>query len=163
MLVRKGQGKRISQDLQELIRSAIHLVESDLIDPDISVVVEHGAGLPEVQIDPIQIEQVILNLLRNAVDAVRARSDNTHCEIHIAARWRQPDTIEVRVSDNGPGIDKGQVEDVFSEFFTTKEQGLGLGLSISRSIIEAHGGALWMEDTSPVGTTFCFTLPSSSR
>lgn len=163
LLVRKGQGKRAWQDLDELIRSAIHLVESDLMDPDITLVVEQGAGLPEVQVDPIQIEQVILNLVRNAVDAVRARSIDTNREIRIATRLQPSDTIEVRVSDNGPGIDASQVDHVFSEFFTTKEQGLGLGLSISRSIIEAHGGALSMEETSPAGTTFCLTLPTSSR
>jgi len=163
MLVRKGKGKRTWQDLHELVRSAIHLVESDLVDPDISLLVEQDADLPEVQVDPIQIEQVILNLIRNAVDAVRARSGDTNREIRIATRLQPPETIELRVSDNGPGMDARQVDHLFDEFFTTKEQGLGLGLSISRSIIEAHGGTLWLGDTSPAGTTFCFTLPKSSQ
>jgi C4-dicarboxylate-specific signal transduction histidine kinase len=163
MLVRKSEGERTWQDPHELVQTAIRFVEPELVAPGIAIVVEHDADLPEVQVDPIQIEQVVMNLVRNAVDAVRTSANLTGREIRVATRLASPTMVAVRVTDNGPGIDSRQVDHLFDEFFTTKEHGLGLGLSISRSIVESHGGTLWMDSTSPAGTTFCFTLPSSPQ
>jgi len=114
-----------------------------------------------VQVDPIQIEQVVLNLIRNALDAVRTLPDGARREIRVVTRLRSPESVEISVSDGGPGIDPSQADVVFDEFYTTKPEGLGLGLSISRSIIEAHGGRLWMDASAAPGATFRFTLSAS--
>ena len=163
-LVRKGEGERTWHDARELVRTAVGFVEPELIAPGIEIVQEHATDLPNVQVDPIQIEQVILNLVRNAIEAVRADSDRSkRLQIRVATRLQAPSTVVVSVSDNGPGVDPGRVEFLFDEFYTTKDHGLGLGLSISRSIVESHGGALWLENTSPSGTTFCFSLPAAPQ
>jgi signal transduction histidine kinase len=127
------------------------------------ITVEPAPDLPEVQVDPIQIEQVILNLLRNAIDAVRALPEGVRRDVRVATRLRSPDVVEVSVSDVGPGIDPSRAASVFDQFYTTKPDGLGLGLSISRSIIEAHGGHLWMDPGPGPGATFRFTLSASSQ
>jgi PAS domain S-box-containing protein len=160
-LVRKGDVARTWHDPRELVRTAIGLVEPDLIAPDIDLVQEYDDDLPNIQVDPIQIEQVVLNLVRNAIDAVQSRTGRGRPEIRVETRRRSPSTVEVRVTDNGPGIDAAQADLLFDEFYTTKTHGLGLGLSISRSIVESHGGALWLERTGPAGTTFCFTIPAA--
>lgn len=160
-LVRKGEAERTWRDLRELVRTAIGFIQSDVIEPAIEIVQRHSEDVPNVQVDPIQIEQVVLNLVRNAVDAVHARRDDGGGRIDVETRLASSGMVEVRVSDNGAGIEPGWIELLFDEFSTTKPQGLGLGLSISRSIIESHGGRLWMERTAPTGTTFCFTLPAA--
>jgi PAS domain S-box-containing protein len=165
-LVRKGEGERTWHDARELVRTAVGFVEPELIAPGIEIVQEHATDLQNVQVDPIQIEQVILNLVRNAIDAVRADSDRRRrkrLQIRVTTRLQAPSTVVVSVSDNGPGVDPDHVEFLFDEFYTTKDHGLGLGLSISRSIVESHGGALWLESTSPSGTTFCFSLPAAEQ
>jgi two-component system sensor kinase FixL len=130
-LVRTSEGKRIWQDPHALVQSAIRFIEPEVVFPGI------------------------------AIDAVRARPDGSHRENRLTTRARSRSMVEVRVTDNGHGIGPSEVDHLFDEFFTTKEQGLGLGLSISRSIVESHGGSLWLQSTSPVGTMFCFTLPAS--
>ena len=146
------------------MRTAVGFVEPDLIAPGIEIVEEHETDLPNVQVDPIQTEQVILNLVRNAIDADRADSDRgKRLQIRATTRLQAPSTVTVSVRDNGRGVDPDRVEFLFDEFYTTKEHGLGLGLSISRSIVESYGGALWLESTSPSGTTFCFSLPAAPQ
>jgi PAS domain S-box-containing protein len=163
MLVRKGEGERTWQDPHELVQRAITFLEPELIEPGIAIVVQRDAGLPNVQVDPIQIEQVVLNLVRNAVDAVRTSEKGSRPEVRVALRLRSPSTVEVSVTDNGPGVSPEETGRIFDEFYTTKAHGLGLGLSISRSIVESHGGSLWLQSTDPPGTTFCFTLPTSPQ
>lgn len=163
-LVRKGEGERTWHDPRELVHTAVGFVEPELIAPGIEIAQEYDTELPKVQVDPIQIEQVILNLVRNAIDAVRSGSNRTkRLQIRVAARLQAPSTVVVSVSDNGPGVDPDRVEFLFDEFYTTKDHGLGLGLSISRSIVESHGGALWLESTSPRGTTFSFSIPAAPQ
>jgi PAS domain S-box-containing protein len=158
-LVRKGEGERSRQDANGLIRIALSLIEAEVAAAGIEVRTELAAGLPSVQVDPIQIEQVVLNLLRNAIDAVRG-GVVTRPEIFIRTRSRASGIVEVRIGDNGPGIAASHRESIFKEFHTTKPSGLGLGLSISRSIIEAHGGHLDLTTSAAAGATFCFTLPA---
>jgi PAS domain S-box-containing protein len=158
-LVRKGEGERTRQDANELIRTALSLIDAEVAAAGIQVRTELAAGLPNVQVDPIQIEQVVLNLLRNALDAVRGGSV-ARPEIFVRTRSNAPGIVEVRVSDNGPGVAASHRDSIFKEFYTTKPSGLGLGLSISRSIIEAHGGHLNVTVSSAAGATFCFTLPA---
>jgi two-component system, LuxR family, sensor kinase FixL len=115
-----------------------------------------------VQVDPIQIEQVILNLVRNAVEAVRTLPEGVRREIRVVTRRHSKRSIEVRVVDGGPGVDPERAQAIFDQFYTTKTNGLGLGLSISRSIIEAHGGRLWLDRAAGPGATFRFTLSTTS-
>jgi len=104
-------------------------------------------------VDAVQLEQVILNLFRTALDAVESSETR---QIRIEVRRQDARTAEVVVSDSGPGVDSASAELIFDEFYTTKPQGLGLGLSISRSIVEAHGGRLWLDRS--VHPTACFRL-----
>jgi len=115
-------------------------------------------GLPMVVADMIQIEQVILNLIRNGLEAMTGEDIQVR-QLYIHTALRDSETVEVVVRDAGHGVPKGLVEDVFHPFFTTKEGGMGMGLSISRSIIDAHGGRLLAEPAEGGGSIFRFTLP----
>jgi two-component system, LuxR family, sensor kinase FixL len=108
-----------------------------------------------VLVDKVQIHQVILNLMRNAIEAMQETSRR---ELTISAGRRDGDTAEISVKDTGPGISRQIAEQLFQPFVTTKPQGMGVGLSISRSIIEAHGGHLWAEPNPDGGTVFRLTL-----
>lgn len=154
----------------EQAKTKIHVNQTahdvaDLLEPDAR---EHGAvvnldlddSLPPVVADPIQIEQVILNLAANGLDAMRESCpDNRRLTIRTSPR--EDGMVEVAVCDTGSGIPRDILETIFDPFVTTKPQGLGMGLSISRSIIETHGGHLWATPNSGDGTTFAFTLPAS--
>jgi len=161
-LVRKGKGTRTWHDSNELVRTALRFIEPEASQAGARILVEPAADLPAVQVDPIQIEQVVLNLVRNAIDAVRALPDGARRDIRVVTRLRAPDTVEVSVSDTGLGIDPSRAGSVFDQFYTTKPDGLGLGLSISRSIIKTHGGELWMDAEPGPGATFRFTLSAAS-
>ena len=110
--------------------------------------------LPPVRVDRVQIQQVLVNLVRNALDALEAISGNRTLKIRAGL---QDNAIRIAVSDNGAGIEAPQR--IFEQFFTTKVQGMGMGLAICRSIIESHGGKIWAEQAEPNGATFVFTLP----
>jgi signal transduction histidine kinase len=159
-LVRKGEGRREWHDPNELVKAALRFIEPEVADAGIVLRARQAELLPYVQVDAIQIEQVILNLLRNALDAFAATANGAQSEIRVTTELRQPGHVEIAVTDNGCGIEAGEVDYIFNEFFTTKLEGLGLGLSISRSIVEAHGGRLWLAESSTTGTTFRFTLPA---
>lgn len=161
-LVRKGTVTRVWHDSNELVRTALRFIEPEASGAGAHITVEPAADLPAVQVDPIQIEQVVLNLVRNAIDAVRILPDGARRDIRVVTRLRSPDTVEVSVSDSGLGIDPSRAGSVFDQFYTTKPDGLGLGLSISRSIIEAHGGELWMDAEPGPGATFRFTLSAAA-
>ncbi len=119
-----------------------------------------GPDLPPVLADPLQVQQVILNLVRNAVDATSA-VDGPRA-ILLSARFG-PEGVELAIQDNGPGLDPDLLRQLPHPFFTTKPDGLGLGLSISQSIVEAHGGRLWATPNRGSGVTFHFTLPAAAR
>jgi len=114
--------------------------------------------LPLVSADPIQITQVLLNLVLNAIQAMSDLNDGER-KITIETRSQENGLIEVSVTDNGPGVAPDVQPRIFEQFFTTKPQGLGMGLSISKSIIEAHGGQLWCNDGANGGAVFRMTLP----
>jgi signal transduction histidine kinase len=113
---------------------------------------------PTVNADPIQIEQVLLNLIRNAIEAM-ADSDSMPRKLTICTSVAKSGQVELSISDNGHGIDNKYAQQIFDPFFTTKSDGLGIGLSISRSIVEAHGGTLSAKSNPDGGSTFKFTLP----
>ena len=119
-----------------------------------------GPDLPPVLADPLQVQQVILNLVRNAVDATGSVDDPR--TIRLSAHLG-PDGVELAVQDNGSGLDPSLLRQLPHPFFTTKPDGLGLGLSISQSIVEAHGGRLWATPNRGAGATFHFTLPTATR
>jgi signal transduction histidine kinase len=116
-------------------------------------------NLPAVQGDRVQLQQVILNLLINAVEAMSGMSEGSR-ELLISTRITESECVIVAVQDSGPGLAPEGADRLFESFYTTKSGGLGLGLSISRSIIEAHQGRLWASSNTPRGTVFQFTLPT---
>jgi two-component system sensor kinase FixL len=110
-------------------------------------------------VDAIQIQQVILNLLRNGAEASELVEDRRG-RVHLRTLRGHDDAVEVRVSDNGVGLSEGAEKSVFHQFVTTKESGMGMGLSISRSIITSHGGEMWVTRNLDHGVTFHFTIPT---
>jgi signal transduction histidine kinase len=119
---------------------------------------ELAEGLPRVQGDRVQLQQVLLNLIINAIEAMRD-VDQGERELLISSR-SEPDGVSVEVRDSGPGFAPGDIDRVFEAFYSTKSSGLGLGLSICRSIIEAHNGRLWAIPNVPRGAIFGFIAPA---
>jgi PAS domain S-box-containing protein len=159
---RMKETKGLPVDLNTLVREAVRFVEGEARDKGMTIVLDLADGLPEVIVDAIQIEQVILNLLRNGVDAM-AGAHHGDTVLKVKTMLGVARTVQLSVSDTGPGLSETLVERIFDPFFTTKPQGMGMGLSISRSIIEAHKGHLWAEDRCRGGAAFHFTLPSATR
>ncbi len=145
-------------DINELIREVLTLNSTDLVRAGVTVPTELQPDLPVVLGDRVQLQQVLLNLIVNGVEAMSGTAPGTR-ELRIRT-LRDGDAVLVSVQDSGKGVDAGQSERIFEPFFTTKSQGIGMGLSLSRSIIEAHGGHLWVAPGKPRGTIFQFTLPS---
>jgi hypothetical protein len=138
------------------------LARVELAKEKVSVQTHLTAGLSPVVGDRVQLQQVILNLILNAVEAMSSVSDGTR-ELAISTEQSQEDRVLVTLRDSGPGIDPDHLERVFETFYTTKSSGVGMGLSICRSIINAHGGRLWAEANRPKGMIFRFTLPVGKR
>ena len=151
---------RPAADLTGMIREIVLLVHSDAVLRNVRVSFDFAAGLPQVHGDKIQLQQVLLNLLLNAFDAMR---DCSVEEREVSLRVEGgAGMVEVSVSDRGTGLTSDKLDKIFQPFFTTKREGLGMGLSISRSIIEAHGGRLWATTNPGPGATFHFTLPNDA-
>jgi C4-dicarboxylate-specific signal transduction histidine kinase len=119
---------------------------------------QSARNLPDVRVDRVQIEAVLSNLLGNAIDALKKRPDGR--EVRVEASRDAPGFVRIAVWDNGPGVEPEVAQSLFDPFVTTKPKGMGLGLVISRSIVDAHGGRLWHEPGNP-GTRFCFTIPAA--
>jgi signal transduction histidine kinase len=124
----------------------------------VSLRTELAAGLPPVLGDRIKLQQVILNLVMNGMEALSSVADRSR-ELLIRSGTHEPQSIFVAVRDSGIGLDSQTLDRIFDAFFTTKPEGMGMGLSISRTIIEAHGGRLWATPHDGPGATFQFTLP----
>jgi two-component system sensor kinase FixL len=134
------------------------LVQSDAALRNVRVVLDVSPDLPQVRGDRIQLQQVLLNLLLNAFDAMKDCPGDER-EVLLRAEPDGAGLVRTSVSDLGPGLTSDKLDRIFQPFFSTKREGLGVGLSISRSIIEAHGGKLWAENNNGRGATFCFTVP----
>jgi PAS domain S-box-containing protein len=159
----KGHSKhRSTDDINALIYDAVNLCNAELKHNDIKLTFKLENQLPPVYVDHIQIEQVIINLIRNSIDALQSLSAKQQRHISIHSRLILNNDIEVRVKDNGSGIAEDQHQKILMPFYTSKTDGMGMGLSISRSIIEAHGGDLHFNSEPGKGCTFCFTLPLQS-
>jgi PAS domain S-box-containing protein len=156
-LVRKETPRQDWFDLAEIASEALHLVEPDAYEHGVTVQVDAAPGLPRLLGDPIQIEQVVLNLLRNALDAMADVGGRR--ELHVDIARVAGDAVELAVRDTGQGLTPVVAEHVFDPFFSTKPGGLGMGLSISRSIVEAHRGRLSATPNADGGATFRVKLP----
>jgi signal transduction histidine kinase len=145
-------------DINQEIVEVLALMEHELRSHDIVLRTDLRGTLPRVAADRVQLQQVLLNHIVNAVEAVSAVRDRSR-ELAIVSRVANPDAVLVEVRDSGSGLDPQAAEQVFEAFYTTKTEGIGIGLSISRSIIEAHGGQLWASPNEPYGAIFRFSLP----
>ncbi len=159
--VRKGETKRSTVDINTLITTALNLVQPEARHQDINIQLELTRQLPPVSVDPIQIEQVIVNLARNAIEAMSSVNWPKR-ELSIRSSLTENGMIEIALHDTGEGLPEELLKQLFYPFFTTKATGMGMGLSISRSIIEAHQGRLWAMRNPDCGMTFRFTLPVES-
>ncbi len=147
--------------INELVKTALALCHNETLQLQIKVKTDLSDSLPTVYADFIQIEQVLLNLIRNSFEALQSMPEKHHKLLIIHTCLNQQNQVEVSIKDNGPGFNEKQKRQVFTPFYTTKSMGMGMGLSISRSIIEAHNGVLRFESTKNKGATFYFTLPKS--
>jgi C4-dicarboxylate-specific signal transduction histidine kinase len=157
-LVTKAPQRKDPFHINEAVSEVIELAQGEVQKNRIAVAMALGDGLPLIQGDRIQLQQVMLNLINNAVQAMGAVGVERR-ELVICTTKTEPNSISVAVSDSGPGLDPANLEHPFEAFYTTKPGGLGMGLSICRSIIEAHGGRLWATANTPRGATFQFALP----
>jgi two-component system sensor kinase FixL len=159
--VRKGDRELVPLDLAATLRDAVLLVHSDAIVRGIRVTLETDADLPAVRGDKVQLQQVMLNLLLNAFDAMNSCPADDRVVAVVVKRYCGG-TLRIAVRDRGHGLTVDKLDKIFKPFFTSKPQGLGLGLSISRSIIDMHGGRLWAENNTDRGATFYVTLPAGN-
>jgi signal transduction histidine kinase len=147
-------------DLNEAVTEVVELARSAIVKDEVSLQIRLAEELFTVQGNRVQLQQVILNLILNAIEAMS--SVDVLRELVISTEQQQTKCL-VSVSDSGPGIDPENLERVFEAYYTTKSNGVGIGLSICRSITDAHGGRLWMEANEPRGATFRFTVPSAAK
>jgi len=145
-------------DICAVVQEAVALVHGDLLKRQAVLRLELSDGLPPVRGDRIRLQQVILNLIMNGSEAM-ASPTNESRELTVIAQRSGADGVLVAVRDSGTGVDSQNAERIFDAFFTTKPAGMGMGLSISRSIIEAHGGRIWASPNDGPGLTVQFTLP----
>jgi signal transduction histidine kinase len=153
--------QKVSSDLNELIQKSVDIYLLDFKRDDITISVELEDNLPVVNVDIAQIELVIISLIENSVEALEKSPVNQQRKISIYSRWLFNNRLEVRVKDNGAGIAEEQKQKILMPFYTTKTEGMGMGLSISRSIIEAHDGNLYFNSRHGKGSSFYFTLPTT--
>jgi signal transduction histidine kinase len=156
--MKKAPPRKDRVELNGAIREVIELTRSEAVKNDVLVQTELADGLPLIQGDRVQLQQVMLNLIVNAVEATSGVSEGSR-ELLISTRKAETGGVRVAVRDTGPGLTPAALEHLFEPFYTTKPNGLGLGLSICHSIIEAHGGRLWTSANVPRGAVFQLTLP----
>ena len=160
-LLRKSEPEMSHLDLNALVRDVRRLLGSDTVIRDVTVVLDLDTGQAMVTGDRVQLEQVLLNLLLNAMEAM---AEQPGAERMVVVRTRASDgnSVLTSVEDTGPGLRRGTQQMVFEPFYTTKRTGMGMGLAIARSIIEAHGGRIWAENNPSGGATFHFALASTT-
>jgi len=161
LLFKKGTSQRQFVDLNEIIREMIVLLRGETTRYNIFVRTDLAADFPQVMADRVQLQQVLMNLMINGIEAMKD-TDGTR-ELAIRSQRTQNEDVVVSVSDSGVGLPPQQSEQIFNAFFTTKPHGTGMGLRISRSIIESHDGRLWAANNSPGGASFYFTLPTKAE
>jgi signal transduction histidine kinase len=159
VLLRKRELHFEVVDVAELVSNAVALILSDATRRHIAVRTALQDGLPRISADPVLLQQALLNLLMNGLDAM-AETPPAERALVIEAVCRDPASVQIAVLDSGRGIPPEHTGKVFDSFFTTKRGGMGLGLSIARSIVQMHGGEIWLERVESGGAVFAFTVPS---
>jgi signal transduction histidine kinase len=159
-IFKKDVRPRTSLDINELIGEALGLVRGELQMHRVSVQAEPNENLPWVKGDRVQLQQVLLNLITNAIESMAA-SDGARV-LGVSSEVQSSSSVMVSVKDTGTGVDPEDVDRIFNPLFTTKSHGMGMGLSICRSIIEAHEGRLWVAPNTPHGSVFHFILPTDT-
>ncbi len=157
----KNNSERSLIDINGLISEVLSLVREELASHQVTVQSEKADGLPQVMAERVQLQQVLINLITNAVDAMNSVNDREKL-LKVKSEFHGSGQIRISVEDSGTGIESDQMARIFDTFFTTKPHGMGMGLSICRSIIESHGGALWAAAGSPHGAVFYIQLPSGT-
>ena len=160
MFKNEGQAKTM-QDVNELIREALTLVRTEVENQHVSICTELSAELPQVPANQIQLRQVMVNLITNAVDAMSAVTNRARV-LRIKTEEHKLDGVLITVEDSGVGIEPQNLDRIFDTFFTTKSQGMGMGLSICRSIVESHEGHLSVAAAQPHGSIFHVSLPTGT-
>ncbi len=159
-LFRKDRSQQRDVDVRQIVGEVLQLIRNDLLNRGIAIEAALEDELPVVTGDAVQLQQVLLNLAMNACEAVEAaEAGGVREPIRVRARRKDAQIIEVSISDCGPGVPEAELERIFRPFITTKAKGMGLGLAVSRSIVEAHGGRLWVISAPGHGATFGFDLP----
>ena len=157
-LVRRADPAQDPVDMNDVVRAVVRLTDWHTKRVDVEILLELAEELPLVIGDRVQLEQVVFNLFQNAVDAVVARVNPSHRAVRVETEHRDG-SVFVRVRDTGEGLPTGEVNRVFDRFYTTKANGTGMGLAISRSIVEAHRGRIWAENGLVDGAVFTLTIP----
>jgi PAS domain S-box-containing protein len=159
-LFKKAPPRKEHMELNEAVREVLVLTGSEAMKNEVSMTTELADDLPLIEGDRVQLQQVLLNLVANAIQAMATIADGRR-EVVITTAACEPNLVLVRVADSGPGLDPHMLEHVFDPYYTTKPHGMGLGLAICRSIIDAHNGRLWASANQPRGAVFQFTLPAA--
>jgi C4-dicarboxylate-specific signal transduction histidine kinase len=158
LLFKKGAPQRELVDINEIIREMVALMGSEIMRQHITVRTELAENIPRIMGDRVQLQQVLMNLMINGVDAMKDVEGTRR--LAIKSQRAENEQLTVSVNDTGVGLPPQQTDQIFNAFFTTKSHGTGMGLRISRSIVESHGGRLWAANNSPRGASFYFTLPT---
>lgn len=159
---KKAPVRKECLEVNEAILEITRLTRAAMSDNGILVTMQLSEGLPHIFGDRVQLQQVILNLIMNAIEAMSEVSEGSR-ELQISTRKAEAGSVLVAVSDSGPGLPPASLARIFEAFYTTKASGLGIGLSICHSIVEAHGGRLWATPSEPRGAVFCMTLPIGEK
>jgi signal transduction histidine kinase len=158
-LTRRAAAAQEELDLNETIRDVLALVGDEAKRHGVSIQTQFAGDLAPVAGDRVQLQQVVLNLVMNGIEAMSSITEQAR-DLVITTRNLEPDQVQVTVEDSGIGLDPNAMAKIFDPFYTTKPGGMGMGLSICRSILQAHGGRLWAEGKDGPGTIFHFTLPT---
>jgi PAS domain S-box-containing protein len=161
-LIKKAAPQKDRLDVNDTVLEVIALIRSELLRNGVSLQTQLAGDLPPVDGDRIQLQQVVLNLIMNAVEAMSGVNDGAR-ELSISSGMDTANGVVIAVRDSGPGLDAQSVGRLFDAFYTTKASGMGMGLSICRSIIEAHGGRIWATGGAPRGAVFQFSLPAHAQ
>jgi C4-dicarboxylate-specific signal transduction histidine kinase len=145
--------------LKDVISEALHFISGDALTRHVEIQAEFAPKLPDIRADKVQLQQVLLNLLLNGMESVTELRQTTR-RVSIRTGLYDSENVIVTVADNGPGIAPDKLPHIFESFFTTKRGGMGLGLAITKAIIENHKGKIWAENRSGGGTAFQITLPA---
>jgi two-component system, LuxR family, sensor kinase FixL len=160
-LLRRQEVDKMPVEVRPMLDDVATLLRSDATARHIGLEFDAAEALPSVRGDRVQLQQVLLNLILNGMDAIDGGGKNR--SVTIGASSEGEGSVEFSVTDTGPGLPPDQLERIFDPFFTTKPKGIGIGLSISRDIVEAHGGRLWAENNAGSGARFCFTVPTAAQ